>query len=149
MVYIIAIIILLLFLTYELDLIHIKKNRSLYKSCFPLTKEKFCSLTEEENTYLYNQLNNKYKDTFKNSMLLCINKKADLTNKDYFILDKTNEDRKILNDFDMLDNLNKINKSLKGITYRLTGTRCTRSIKIFITIIIIYVIAVPALSIIF
>lgn len=148
MVYVISAIIVLGFFTYEFRLIHIKKNRRLYQECFPMTKEKYCNLTQEESDYLNSLLTAKYKDTIKKDLLLCINKRLDISDKDFFGLDKSNEERAALNETDIFLNTSNINRLSKGIIPKLTGWRCSKIIK-FIVVMGILCIISTILSLIF
>lgn len=148
MAYIISIIIILAFVAFELRLFNLKRNRQLYKECFPLTQDKYCNLTEEENRYLYFLLRSKYLDTAKSGILICVNKNQSyIDSRDYFGLDKDNDYRCSLNDEDIMNNIYHINKLSKGIVPRLTGWRCSIVLKLITAILILCVINLISINI--
>lgn len=148
MAYIVSIIIILAFIVFELRLFNLKKNRQLYKECFPLIQSKYCNLTEEENRYLYSLLRSKYFDTAKNGILICVNKNQSyIDSRDYFGLDKDNDYRCSLNDEDIMNNIYHINKLSKGIVPKLTGWRCSVVLKLITAVLILCVINLISINI--
>lgn len=148
MAYIVSIIIILAFIVFELRLFNLKRNRQLYKECFPLTQNKYCNLTEEENRYLYSLLRSKYFDTAKNRILICVNKNQSyIDSRDYFGLDKDNDYRCSLNDEVITNNIYYINKLSKGIIPKLTGWRCSVALKLITAVLILCIINLVTMNI--
>ena len=148
MTYIVSIIIILAFIVFELRLFNLKRNRQLYKECFPLTQDKYCNLTEEESRYLYSLLRSRYLDTAKSGILICVNKNQSyIDSRDYFGLDKDNDYRCSLNDEDIMNNIYHINKLSKGIVPKLTGWRCSVVLKLITAILILCVINLISINI--
>lgn len=138
MTHVVSIGIILIFIAFELRLFNIKKNRQLYRECFPLTKEKYCNLTKEENKYLYSLLRSKYLDTAKSGVLICVNKqKPYIDCKNYYGLDNDNDYRSSLSDEDVINNIYHINKLSKGIIPKLTGWRCSVVLKLIAAILVL------------
>lgn len=148
MTYIVSIIIILAFIAFELRLFNLKRNRQLYKECFPLTQSKYCNLTEEENRYLYSLLRSRYLDTAKSGILICVNKNQSyIDSRDYFGLDKDNDYRCNLNDEDIMNNIYRINKLSRGIIPKLTGWRCSVVLKWITAILILCIINLVTINI--